>query len=130
MKSTLLALCMLIFSVAAVADTIDTWQFDSPGQEQQYRQLTESLRCPKCQNNSIADSNSMIAADMRLKVYQQLRAGQTPHQIKAWMIDRYGKFVSYQPPVTASTLVLWLEPQLFVIGGVLVMVMVVVSLGF
>lgn len=123
MKHFLIALALMLFSSAALADSIDTYQFDSVSQEQQYRHLTESLRCPKCQNNSIADSNSMIAADMRLKVYELLRQGQTPEQVKAWMIDRYGNFVSYQPPVQLSTLILWAGPALFVAMGALVIVL-------
>ncbi|WP_312047113.1 cytochrome c-type biogenesis protein CcmH, partial [Erwinia sp.] len=62
MKRILLVVA-LIFSFSVLADNIDTYQFSSVTQEQQYRHLTESLRCPKCQNNSIADSNAMIAAD-------------------------------------------------------------------
>lgn len=118
----ILLLITLIFSFSALADNIDTYKFSSVAQEQQYRQLTASLRCPKCQNNSIADSNAMIAADMRLKVYQQLQNGQTPEQIKAWMVARYGNFVTYEPPVMASTLVLWAGPVLFVVAGMLVIV--------
>ncbi|ROR07912.1 cytochrome c-type biogenesis protein CcmH [Erwinia sp. JUb26] len=123
MKHFLIVLALMLLSTAALADSIDTRQFDSVSQEQQYRHLTESLRCPKCQNNSIADSNSTIAADMRLKVYELLRQGQTPEQIKAWMIDRYGNFVSYQPPVQPSTLILWAGPLLFIVMGALVIVL-------
>ena len=123
MKRYLMMLALLCCSLGALADNIDTYKFDSVSQEQQYRQITESLRCPKCQNNSIADSNAMIAADMRLKVYELLRQGQTPQQIKAWMIARYGNFVSYQPPVTPSTLILWVGPALFVAIGALVIIL-------
>jgi len=122
-KRYLILLVMVLFSAVASAENGDTYTFDSVSQEQQYRHLTESLRCPKCQNNSIADSNSMIAADMRLKVYELLQQGQTPEEIKAWMIDRYGNFVSYQPPVTPSTLILWVGPALFVIIGALLIVL-------
>lgn len=121
MKRILLVVA-LIFSFSVLADNIDTYQFSSVTQEQQYRHLTESLRCPKCQNNSIADSNAMIAADMRLKVYELLQKGESPEQIKAWMVARYGNFVTYEPPVMASTLILWAGPVLFVIAGALVMV--------
>lgn len=103
----LLLLCGLLFSINLWA-SIDTLQFDSVAQEEQYRDLTASLRCPKCQNNSIADSNAMIAADMRLKVYQLMKQGQSRQQIIDYMVARYGNFVSYSPPVTPSTLVLWL----------------------
>ncbi|WP_312044330.1 cytochrome c-type biogenesis protein, partial [Erwinia sp.] len=63
-----------------------------------------------------------IAADMRLKVYELLQKGESPEQIKAWMVARYGNFVTYEPPVMASTLILWAGPVLFVIAGALVMV--------
>lgn len=119
MKSLMIMLAGLLLSLSALA-AIDTWQFDSAEQEQEYRELTASLRCPKCQNNSIADSNAMIAADMRLKVYQLLKQGQNEEQITQYMIDRYGHFVTYQPPVTPSTLILWAGPLLFIIAGALV----------
>lgn len=119
MRQLIMLLAGLLFSLSALA-AIDTWQLDSAEQEQQYRELTASLRCPKCQNNSIADSNAMIAADMRLKVYQLLKQGQSEAQITQYMIDRYGHFVTYQPPVTPSTLILWAGPLLFIIAGGLV----------
>jgi cytochrome c-type biogenesis protein CcmH len=112
----LLLLCGLLFSINLWA-SIDTLQFDSVAQEEQYRDLTASLRCPKCQNNSIADSNAMIAADMRLKVYQLMKQGQSRQQIIDYMVARYGNFVSYSPPVTPSTLVLWAGPALFALMG-------------
>ena len=68
----LLSVLMLLFSANALA-TIDVMQFKDETQEQQFRQLTEQLRCPKCQNNSIADSNSMIATDLRQKVYELMQ---------------------------------------------------------
>ena len=119
MRALILLLAGLLFSLSALA-AIETWQFDSARQEQQYRELTASLRCPKCQNNSIADSNAMIAADMRLKVYQLLKQGQSEQQITQYMVARYGHFVTYQPPVTPSTLILWAGPLLFVVAGGLV----------
>lgn len=112
----LLLLCGLLFSINLWA-SIDTLQFDSVAQEEQYRDLTASLRCPKCQNNSIADSNAMIAADMRLKVYQLMKQGQSRQQIIDYMVARYGNFVSYSPPVTPSTLILWAGPALFALLG-------------
>lgn len=116
----LLLLCGLLISINLWA-SIDTLQFDSEAQEEQYRDLTASLRCPKCQNNSIADSNAMIAADMRLKVYQLMKQGQSRQQIIDYMVARYGNFVSYSPPVTPSTLILWAGPALFaLLGGVVI----------
>lgn len=118
---TLFAALLITFSVWA--DNIDTYAFQSEQQEQQYRHLTASLRCPKCQNNSIADSNAMIASDMRLKVYELLQSGQTPEQVKAYMVARYGNFVTYEPPVMWSTIILWAGPALFVLVGALVIIL-------
>ncbi|KOC89481.1 cytochrome c-type biogenesis protein [Winslowiella iniecta] len=122
MKPLIALLVGMLLSFSAFA-AIDTWQFDSVEQEQQYRELTESLRCPKCQNNSIADSNAMIAADMRLKVYQLMKQGQNQQQITDYMVARYGNFVTYQPPLTLSTLILWAGPALFVVMGALVIIL-------
>ncbi|EFE95514.1 cytochrome c-type biogenesis protein [Serratia odorifera] len=111
-----------LFSYSAAA-AIDTYRFNSVEQEQQYRELTEQLRCPKCQNNSIADSNAIIAADMRTKVYELMMQGQSKQQIIDYMVARYGNFVTYKPPVTPATLILWLGPLLFVLIGGAVVIM-------
>lgn len=106
---------LLSFSVLASSEA---WRFDNEAQEQQFRELTMQLRCPKCQNNSIADSNSMIASDMRQKVYELMQQGQTKQQVVDYMVDRYGYFVTYEPPVTPFTVLLWLLPALFLITGI------------
>ncbi len=117
----MLMLAALLSWGAAAA--IDTYTFSSLEQEQQYRELTEQLRCPKCQNNSIADSNAIIATDMRAKVYELMMQGQSKQQITDYMVARYGNFVTYEPPVTPATLILWIGPLLFVLigGGVVVL---------
>ena len=117
-----LGLLMLVISGSALA-TIDVMQFKDEAQEQQFRQLTEQLRCPKCQNNSIADSNAIIAADMRAKVYELMQQGNSKQQIIDYMVARYGNFVTYEPPVTAATLILWVGPALFVLIGTAVVVL-------
>ena len=121
MRRWILALMALLLAGQALA-AIDTWQFKNEAQEQAFREITSQLRCPKCQNNSIADSNAMIAADMRLKVYELQQQGQSKEQIVAYMVARYGNFVSYEPPLTAGTILLWLIPGLFVIVGAGVLV--------
>lgn len=123
MKQWMILLVAFFISFGVLADNIDTYRFSSEAQEQQYRHLTESLRCPKCQNNSIADSNAMIASDMRLKVYELLQNGQTPDQVRQYMVARYGNFVTYEPPVMPSTIILWAGPALFVIIGAMVIVL-------
>ncbi|OON39092.1 cytochrome c-type biogenesis protein CcmH [Izhakiella australiensis] len=116
MKVLIVLMLTSLVSVSALA-AIDARHFSSAQQEEQYRQLTQSLRCPKCQNNNIADSNAMIASDMRLKVYQLLQQGKTPQQVREYMIARYGNFVSYQPPLEFSTLILWAGPLFFLLAG-------------
>ncbi|MBN3068249.1 cytochrome c-type biogenesis protein CcmH [Pectobacterium brasiliense] len=106
---------LLSFSVLASSEVL---RFDNDAQEQQFRELTMQLRCPKCQNNSIADSNSMIASDMRQKVYELMQQGQTKEQVVDYMVDRYGYFVTYEPPITPFTILLWLLPALFLAAGV------------
>ncbi|MDE9582272.1 cytochrome c-type biogenesis protein CcmH [Citrobacter braakii] len=113
----LLGLLMLVISGAALA-TIDVMQFKDEAQEQQFRQLTEQLRCPKCQNNSIADSNSMIATDLRQKVYELMQEGKSQKEIVDYMVARYGNFVTYDPPLTPLTVLLWVMPVVAIgLGG-------------
>lgn len=114
---TFFLVAVLAFFSGHAAAAIDTWQFKDEAQEQQFRALTEQLRCPKCQNNSIADSNAMIAHDMREKVYQLMQQGKSRQQIIDYMVARYGNFVTYEPPLTPSTIILWLLPALFILGG-------------
>ncbi|MEG1120925.1 MULTISPECIES: cytochrome c-type biogenesis protein CcmH [Citrobacter] len=113
----LLGVLMLIVSGSALA-TIDVMQFKDEAQEQQFRQLTEQLRCPKCQNNSIADSNSMIATDLRQKVYELMQEGKSQKEIVDYMVARYGNFVTYDPPLTPLTVLLWVMPLVAIsLGG-------------
>ena len=117
MKKTWLFLTALLFSSVAFS-SIDALNFTSPQQESDYHQLTQSLRCPQCQNNNIADSNATIAMDMRGKVFELLQEGKSKNDVVEYMVARYGNFVTYDPPMTASTLVLWIAPLLLVLLGV------------
>ena len=117
MKKTWLFLTALLFSSEAFS-AIDALNFTSPQQESDYHQLTQSLRCPQCQNNNIADSNATIAVDMRGKVFELLQEGKSKNDVVDYMVARYGNFVTYDPPMTASTLVLWIAPLLLVLLGV------------
>ena len=117
MKKTWIFLTALLFSSVAFS-AIDALNFSSPQQESDYHQLTQSLRCPQCQNNNIADSNATIAVDMRGKVFELLQEGKSKNDVVDYMVARYGNFVTYDPPMTASTLVLWIAPLLLVLLGV------------
>lgn len=100
----------------------DKYEFDSPQQRESFLQLTAELRCPMCQNQNIADSDAMIAHDMRRKVYSLLKQGKSEQEVIDFMKARYGDFVHYQPPVTAATLWLWLGPVLFIVIALIVVI--------
>ncbi|HIF2830714.1 TPA: cytochrome c-type biogenesis protein CcmH, partial [Salmonella enterica] len=107
---------VLVISGSARATT-DVMPFKDEAQEQQFRQLTEQLRCPKCQNNSIADSNAMIATDMRRRVYDLMQEGKSRQEIIDYMVARYGNFVTYDPPLTPLTVLLWVLPLATIVAG-------------
>jgi cytochrome c-type biogenesis protein CcmH len=98
--------------------TEEKFQFDDPAQSALFIELTHDLRCPQCQNQNIADSNAMIAIDLKRKVYQLLQEGNSEEQVVDYMRQRYGDFVYYQPPVNSMTIWLWLLPLIFVFGGI------------
>ncbi|WP_250207216.1 cytochrome c-type biogenesis protein [Alteromonas oceanisediminis] len=100
-------------------ESLDSYQFSSEAQRQTFLSLTAELRCPMCQNQNIADSDAMIAHDMRRKVYQLLQQGRSEQDVINFMKQRYGDFVHYQPPVTAYTMWLWLLPVVFAVVALL-----------
>ncbi|MCG8393038.1 MAG: cytochrome c-type biogenesis protein CcmH [Pseudomonadales bacterium] len=102
---------------------IDVYEFDNLRQEERFRVLTEELRCPKCQNQSIADSDAGIAQDMRTRVHTMILEGKSDAEIVDYFVSRYGDFVSYRPPVTAETSILWLGPLLLLLVGAVVIVL-------
>ena len=118
MRKTLLFSTALFFSVTAFG-AIDALNFSSSQQEDDYHSLTQELRCPQCQNNNIADSNATIAVDMRGKVFELLQEGKSREEVVKYMVDRYGNFVTYDPPMTTSTIILWIAPILLVLIGIL-----------
>lgn len=119
------ALFGLTLSMAAHA-AIDTYEFKSDAERERYRSLIEELRCPKCQNQNIADSDAPIAMDLRREIYRMLGEGQSDEQIVDYLVARYGDFVRYKPPLDARTLLLWYGPAgLLAIGfGVLALILV------
>ncbi|SFB39571.1 cytochrome c-type biogenesis protein [Azotobacter beijerinckii] len=119
------ALLGLALSMAAHA-AIDTYEFKSDAERERYRSLIEELRCPKCQNQNIADSDAPIAMDLRREIYRMLGEGQSDEQIVDYLVARYGDFVRYKPPLDARTLLLWYGPAgLLAVGfGVLALILV------
>lgn len=102
--------------------SIDAYEFQTPEQEQRYRLLVEELRCPKCQNQNLAGSDAMVAKDLKDRTYQLLMAGQSNDEIIDHMVERYGDFITYRPPMRASTLLLWLGPLLLLVTAAAVLV--------
>jgi cytochrome c-type biogenesis protein CcmH len=111
-KATLASVLFVLAGLAApVAQTdIKSYEFAEPEMAQRFLELTTVLRCPKCQNQNLADSDSIIAKDLRAQVQKLINAGQTDSQIADFMVQRYGEFILYDPPLNKSTLVLWLAP--------------------
>ena len=109
MKRFFLLLLLLVQASAALA-VIESYDFQDEAQRARYQQLTEELRCPKCQNQNLADSDSQIAADLRRELHAQLMAGQSDDAILAFMQQRYGDFVLYKPRLQRSTWLLWFGP--------------------
>lgn len=116
-------LCVFGFAAAALAQTgNEFYEFETAAQERQFNQLTRELRCPKCQNQSIADSDAPLAMDMRQRVYQMVMEGDSREEIIDFMKVRYGDFVHYNPPIKPSTIILWLAPLLVIVLGVITIV--------
>jgi len=120
LMALLLSFSLMLFSHNSQA-AIESFEFDNAQQEQTFHELTKLLRCPKCQNNNIADSNAELAKDLRNKTYELVTQGQTKDQVIDYMVARFGNFVRYDPPVTPVTIFLWLGPLLFVVFGLLVL---------
>ncbi|HAW94478.1 MULTISPECIES: cytochrome c-type biogenesis protein [unclassified Arsukibacterium] len=115
MKILLQFLTLILFAMSAQA-TEEVLSFDNEAQRQLYQQLTAELRCPQCQNQNIADSNAIVSVDMRQKTYDMIKQGRQRDDVLDYMINRYGNFVHYQPPLNRYTLLLWLAPLLMLLA--------------
>ncbi|MBF8673850.1 cytochrome c-type biogenesis protein CcmH [Pseudomonas fulva] len=118
-----LALSLCVAGMAKAA--IDTYQFRDQAERERYQQLTKELRCPKCQNQDIADSNAPIAADLRREIFRMLGEGKSNQQIVDFMVDRYGDFVRYKPALSGRTWLLWFGPGILLTGGFAVLAVIV-----
>lgn len=121
MRCSLLILALIAAPVFADSDLPPArWaneQLPDPRQEAQAKALMEELRCLVCQGQSIADSDAELAGDMRAMVRQRIAAGERPEQVRGWLIQRYGNWVSYRPPVEPVTWPLWAAPILLLAAG-------------
>ena len=121
-----IAAAILGLSLAGIAHAaIDTYEFANDRDRERFRELTKELRCPKCQNQDIADSNAPIAADLRKEIFRMLGEGKDNQQIIDFMVDRYGDFVRYKPALTSKTAVLWFGPAGLLLGGVVIIAVII-----
>ena len=122
MRGALVAVMILVAS-PAMADSLmpaaeyADKQLPDPRQERQAKALMETVRCLVCQGQSIADSDAEMAGDMRAMIRQRILAGETPDQIREWLIARYGNWVTYDPPLEPATWPLWAAPVLLLLAG-------------
>lgn len=115
----ILTLTLSVSVFAQRAPVQEPLVFESMLQEDRFNQLTLELRCLVCQNQNLADSDAQLAHDLRAEVHEMLVAGKSDDEIKQFMVERYGDFVLYRPPVQKNTYLLWLAPMaLLLIGGV------------
>ncbi|MBV9884465.1 MAG: cytochrome c-type biogenesis protein CcmH [Sphingomonadaceae bacterium] len=113
----------LVLAAPALADSLlpparyANVQLADPRQERQAKALMETIRCLVCQGQSIADSNAEMAGDMRSLIRERIQAGESPESIRAWLVSRYGEWVTYTPELEPATWPLWAAPLLLLAGG-------------
>ncbi len=122
MKKILFLFVLLLSQNLWAMDPID---YRSPEEETRFRELAAELRCVMCQNQSLADSNAMIAKDLRLELLNLIREGKSDAEIKEFMVSRYSDFVLYEPPMRSSTFLLWFGPFLVLLLGAIGVVIIV-----
>lgn len=115
-RALILAALMTLAAPLAAQDLADV-SLPDPQQEAQAVALMDTIRCVVCQGQPISGSNAGLAADMRRIIRERIAAGESPEQVRAWLIDRYGDWVSFQPRPSTTTAPLWLIPLLALLGG-------------
>ena len=115
-------LVVLIFCAAFSVHGTEIRTFDDPQKQQRYEGLIKELRCLVCQNQSLADSDADLAKDLRDEVYGIIQSGKSEQEAVKFLVDRYGDFVLYRPPVKANTSLLWAGPFLLLLGGLVFLV--------
>ena len=121
----LLLVALLAFTGFVHAQAIEPMPFANHAQELRFQHLTRQLRCPMCQNETLADSNAPIARDLRNQIFQMMQQGKSDDEIKQYLVARYSNFVLYDPPLTSGTWLLWFGPALVLLGGAGVVLMAI-----
>lgn len=121
---TFLVLVALLAMSASTFAAIETHEFDTDLQRQRYQSFIEEMRCPKCQNQNLAGSDSPISADLRRELYEMITLGKSDKEIVDFMVERYGDFILYRPRVTPATYALWGAPAALLVIGVIVLILI------
>lgn len=115
LKGLAVCLALMIACNQHTVASIRVYEFDSPQQEAQYQGLIAEFRCPTCQNQNLAGSDAPIAQDLKQKTYEMVKDGRSDGEIRQFMLERYGDFISYKPPVRPSTWILWFFPPVLLV---------------
>ena len=118
MKIFLFTSILILLSVQQLHAAEVMLEFDSPEQETRFEELLEELRCMVCQNQTLADSNARLARDLRKRTYNMVRSGKSNNEIIEHMVERFGDFVLYRPPLKKTTVLLWFGPVIFLLIAV------------
>jgi cytochrome c-type biogenesis protein CcmH len=106
-----------LMTAAVSLASVDVYQFDDEAQEARFQRLVYELRCPKCQNNNLHDSDARIAKELKAIIYEKIKAGESDEAIVNYLRARYGDFISYRPPLKPSTWFIWFGPFLILAGA-------------
>jgi len=121
----LILIVILLFASAQTSARISAYEFENAEQESIYNELVDELRCLVCQNQTIAESNAELAQDMKRKTHELVMQGKTKQEISDFMVQRYGNFVQYKPPVTPTTYLLWTGPFIILFIGLFILLKII-----
>ena len=107
----------LLFTQQNIYAQVDTFEFDNDEQQGRFRQLSNELRCPMCQNTNLSGSTGGVAEDLRREIHRMILEGMSNEEIEQFMFERYGDFIFYRPRLRLETILLWFGPLLFLIIG-------------
>jgi len=116
-------LIILGLSIGFTVQAVEIRQFDDPAKQEAYENLVKELRCLVCQNQSLADSDADLAKDLRNEVYKIIQSGKSEKEASQFLVDRYGEFVLYNPPLKTTTSLLWLGPFGLLLAGLAYLVL-------
>ena len=120
----MMSIASLFVNTIVYASPVETFEFQDEVTKIRFQALSKELRCPKCQNQNLADSNSPIAEDLRRELYELLQQGKADSEVVDFMVARYGEFVLYRPRISSVTYILWFGPALLILIGIFVVIII------